>query len=156
MTFHEDGNEYLKQVVFMTNFRSVHLPTAQRSCDTRVCPSLATEGSQKQQELCPKYAATLQENVSTGRCKWCLKHTEKYFRNLIKSTRNPIVFTIFWLIWIQPEIRLDPNQPENGKYNLISGWFNKISRKKLSVCTSVCTNTSISFILFILLSGWLI
>ena len=26
-------------------------------------------------------------------------HTEKYFRNLIKSTRNQIVFTIFQLIW---------------------------------------------------------
>ena len=36
-------------------------------------------------------------------------HTEKFFRCLIEST------------W---------NQSENGKYNLISGWFNKISRKK--------------------------
>ena len=26
-------------------------------------------------------------------------HTEKSFRNLIKSTQNQIVFTIFWFIW---------------------------------------------------------
>ena len=55
--------------------------------------------------------------------------TEKYFRNLIKSTRNQIVFTLFQSIWIQTNFRLDPNQSENGKYNLISGWFNKISKK---------------------------
>ena len=48
-------------------------------------------------------------------------HTEKSFLNLIKSTRNQIVFTIFRLIWIQMDVRLDPNQSENGKYNLISG-----------------------------------
>ena len=53
-------------------------------------------------------------------------HTEKSFRNLIKSTRNQIVFTIFRLIWIQTNFRLDLNQSKNGKYNLISGWFNKI------------------------------
>ena len=60
-------------------------------------------------------------------------HTEKHFQNLIKSTRNQIVFTIFRLIWIQTEDRLDPNQSENGKYNLISGWFNKISKIFLCV-----------------------
>ena len=49
------------------------------------------------------------------------------FRNLIKSTRNQIVFTIFQLIWIQTDVRLDPNQSENGKYNLISDWFDNIS-----------------------------
>ena len=42
-------------------------------------------------------------------------HTEKYFRNCIKSTRNQIVFTIFRSIWIQTDaVRLDPNQSENG------------------------------------------
>ena len=50
-----------------------------------------------------------------------ITHTEKYFRNLIKSTRDQIVFTIFRLIWIQTDVRLDPNQSENGKYNLILG-----------------------------------
>ena len=45
-------------------------------------------------------------------------HTEKYFRNLIKSTMNQIVFTIFRLIWIQTDVHLDPNQSEYGKYNL--------------------------------------
>ena len=45
-------------------------------------------------------------------------HTEKSFRNLIKSNRNQIVFTIFRLIWKQIEYHLVPNQSENGKYNL--------------------------------------
>ena len=38
---------------------------------------------------------------------------------LIKSNRNQIVFTIY--------------QSENVKYNLISGWFNEIS-KTISLC----------------------
>ena len=84
---------------------------------------------------------------------WWL-HTEKSFRNLIKSTRNQIVFTIFRLIWTQTDIRLDPNQSkpiitctilrliliqtgfhldqnqsENDKYNMISGWFKKILKR---------------------------
>ena len=49
----------------------------------------------------------------------CL-HTEKSFWNLVKSTRNQTAFTIFQLIWIETEVRLDPNQSENGKYNQIS------------------------------------
>ena len=47
--------------------------------------------------------------------------TEKSFRNLIKSTRNQIAFTIFRLIWNQTDVRLDLDQSENGKYNLIAG-----------------------------------
>ena len=47
-------------------------------------------------------------------------HTEKYFRNLIKSNRNQIVFTIFRLIGIQTDVRLDPNQSVHCTYNLIS------------------------------------
>ena len=50
--------------------------------------------------------------------------TQKSFRNLIKSNRNQIVFTIFRLIWNQTDVRLVPNQSANGKYNLISVWFN--------------------------------
>ena len=42
------------------------------------------------------------------------------FPNLIESNRNQIVFTIFRLIWHQTDVRLVPNQPENGKYNMIS------------------------------------
>ena len=49
------------------------------------------------------------------------EHTENYFRNHIRSTQNQNVFTIFRLIRIQTEVRLDANQSENGKYNLISG-----------------------------------
>ena len=37
-------------------------------------------------------------------------HTEKSFRNLDKSNRNQIVFTIFRLIWKQTDFRLDTNQ----------------------------------------------
>ena len=48
-------------------------------------------------------------------------HIDNFFRNLIKSTRNQIVFTIFQLTWIQTDVRLDTNQSENGQYNLISG-----------------------------------
>ena len=60
-------------------------------------------------------------------------HTGNSFRKLIKSTRNQIVFTNFWLIWNQTDVRLVLNQPENGKYNLISGWFNKFSETFLCV-----------------------
>ena len=61
-------------------------------------------------------------------------HTKKFFRNLIKLTRNQIEFTMHWLIWIQTDVRLDQNQSENGKYNLISGWSNETSEKFLCVC----------------------
>ena len=60
--------------------------------------------------------------------------TEKL--NFIKSTRNLIVFTIIKFIWIQMDVRLDPNQSENGKYNLISSLFNTISKRDLSVYVS--------------------
>ena len=46
---------------------------------------------------------------------------------------NQIVFTTFWLIWNWTDVRLVPNQSKNGKYNLISGWFNKISKRFLGV-----------------------
>ena len=46
---------------------------------------------------------------------------------LIKLTRNQIVSTIFRLIWNTTDVRLVPNQSENGKCNLIPVWFNKIS-----------------------------
>ena len=62
--------------------------------------------------------------------------TEKSFRKLIKSNRNQIVFTLYLLIWNQTDVRLDPNQSENGKYNLISLWFNKISKRFVCVHTA--------------------
>ena len=37
-------------------------------------------------------------------------------------------------VWNQTNFRLVPNESENGKYNLILVWFNKIS-KHFSVCT---------------------
>ena len=60
-------------------------------------------------------------------------HTAKSFQNLIKSTWNQIVFTIFRLIWMQTDVRLEPNRSEYGKYYLISGWFNKISKRFVCV-----------------------
>ena len=59
--------------------------------------------------------------------------TGKTFRNFIKSNRNKIVYTILRLISNQTDVRLVPNQSTNGKYNLISVWFNKISKKNLCV-----------------------
>ena len=46
----------------------------------------------------------------------------------IALKQKQIVFTTFRLIWIQTEVRLYANQLEIGKYNLISGWFYKISK----------------------------
>ena len=40
---------------------------------------------------------------------------------------------IYRLIWIQTNFHLDPNQSENGKYDLISGWSNKFSIRFLCV-----------------------
>ena len=60
------------------------------------------------------------------------KHTQ---RNLIKSNWNQIVFTIFRLIWNQPDVRLVPIQSENGEHNLMSVRFNKISSKILCACS---------------------
>ena len=37
---------------------------------------------------------------------WSLLHTEKYFRNHIKSNQNQIVFDIFRLIWNQTVVHL--------------------------------------------------
>ena len=54
-------------------------------------------------------------------------------RNIIKSNRNQIVFTIFRLNCNQTDVHLVPNQLETGKYNLISVWFNKISKRFLCV-----------------------
>jgi len=62
------------------------------------------------------------------------EHTEKYFRNLIKLTRNQIVFTIFRLIWNQKDGRLDPNQSENGKYislcEYLAGLFREVRSER--------------------------
>ena len=70
--------------------------------------------------------------------------TEKSFRNLIKSTRNQIVYTIFSLKKIP--IDLEPDEcpfgfksiSENNLYNLISGSFNKISKIFLCVQMYSC------------------
>ena len=60
-------------------------------------------------------------------------HTETFFRNLIKPNRNHIVITIFRLIWNQTDVRLVPNQSQDGKYNLISVRFDKIWKRFLCV-----------------------
>ena len=58
-----------------------------------------------------------------------LLQTEKSFRNLIKSNRYQIVFTIFnyWFGTANGGVRLIPNQSlKMIWYNLISVWRNKI------------------------------
>ena len=57
----------------------------------------------------------------------------EFFFEIIKSNLNKIAYTILWFIWNQTDVRLVPNQSENGKYNLISAWFNKISKRFLCV-----------------------
>ena len=53
--------------------------------------------------------------------------------------RNKIVFTIYWLIRKQTDsFCLLPNQSENGIYNLISVWFNKVSKMFPCVYTNIC------------------
>ena len=47
-------------------------------------------------------------------------HRIFFSRNLNKSNRNQIVFSIFRFIWNQTGIRLFPNQSEKDKYKLIS------------------------------------
>ena len=64
-------------------------------------------------------------------------HTEKSFPSLIESNRNQIVFTNFRLIWNQTDAHLVLNQSENGKYYLISVWFDKISKRFLCVWKQV-------------------
>ena len=61
-------------------------------------------------------------------------NTEKTFQNLSISTRIRLYFPFFRLIWIQTDVRLDPNQSENGKHNLISGWFNQILKRFPYMC----------------------
>ena len=43
-------------------------------------------------------------------------NTEKSFPNLIKLNSNLIVFTMHRLIWNQTDVRMVPNQSENGAY----------------------------------------
>ena len=88
--------------------------------------------SQLSRKMSTKILHQLRLRRPSGMFKLSL-HTEKSFRNLIESTRNQIVFTIFLLIWNQTDVRLVPNQSENGKCNLISVWFNKISKRFLCV-----------------------
>ena len=52
--------------------------------------------------------------IDCSQCSDKLAHTEKISRNFIKSNWNQIVFTIFRLIWIRTDVRLVPNQSENG------------------------------------------
>ena len=71
-------------------------------------------------------------------------YTEKYFRNLIKSYRNQIVFIIFRLVWNRKWTAsvCVPNQSKNRKYNLISVWIYKIQRRFfLCVLCGVETNS---------------
>ena len=69
---------------------------------------------------------TIRETVS-------IAARREIFSKSYSINRNQIVLSNFWLIWIQTDVRLNPNQSENGKYNLISGWFNQIHKRFLCV-----------------------
>ena len=43
------------------------------------------------------------------------------FEILLNQPEIRLYLSFFRLIWIQTKVHLDPNQSENGKYNLISG-----------------------------------
>ena len=62
-----------------------------------------------------------------------IERSGKSTRDSCRIIRNPIVFTIFWLIWNQIIFHLVPNQSENGKYNRVFVWFNKIWKRFLCV-----------------------
>ena len=106
-------------------------------CDGRVvsgCPQLVQNDTKRRQSLgelcvftllfwqfatrysnvpmiCSRKAPHLNIHVRRFSLEWTFGlHAEKYFPNLIKSNRNQIVFTIFWLIWNQTDVRLVPNQ----------------------------------------------
>ena len=73
-------------------------------------------------------------NEACGRWKKAILCNPLYTqRNHFKSNRNQIVFTMHQLIRNQTDVCLVPNQSVHGKYNLISVWFNKISKIFLCV-----------------------
>ena len=74
-----------------------------------VCPT--TFGCVRERDLACDY-----QELS---CKKGL-HAGKSFWKRVNSKRNQILFTIFQLIYIQTDDRLDPYQSGNDKYNLIS------------------------------------
>ena len=57
-------------------------------------------------------------------------------------------FAAMGLIWNQPEFCLVSNQLENGKYNHISVWFNKI--QKISLCGATRKNVFEYSVFFLL------
>ena len=59
-------------------------------------------------------------------------HTEKSFRNHVKSNRYQIVCNILRFILNQTEFHFVSNQSENGRYNLISVHLTKIRRRFLN------------------------
>ena len=65
-------------------------------------------------------------------------HTEKCFRNLIKSNRNQIVFTIFRLIWNSKRTLSVCCSNSIGAWLIqsIAVWFNKIPKRLLYVYLS--------------------
>ena len=71
-------------------------------------------------------------------CRYWFQSLDEYTqRNLFEILLNQPEIGLYlsfsgWF-WIQTDIRLDPNQLENGKYNLTSVWFNKISKIFLCV-----------------------
>ena len=98
------------------------------------CPRRCRRSRRCRPACCPPVPRLEKGDLDTS-IQFCYfrNFTEKSFRNLIKSTWNQIVFTIFPLIWNQMDVRLVSNQSENGKDNLISGNLTRISGQYLSL-----------------------
>ena len=80
-------------------------------------------------------------------------HTEKSFRNLIKTNRDQIVFSTYWLIWNQMNsVHLFPNQSDNGKYNLILFWINHIPKRFLCVTHGVQDLKGLNHVVLLLIT----
>ena len=93
---------------------------------TRYCSKLGTKSRLRPTFLPPSGISDLEKCMGS-------KQNKKCFRNIIKSNRNLMVFTIFRLIWNLTDVRLVPNHSGNGKYNLILIRFNNILKRFLCV-----------------------
>ena len=106
-----------------------------QSCRQYTARPESLEKSMKKKDVepvAPKlYGNNCQYFITSYTSGWM--QTEKSFRNFIKSTRNQILFIMHWLIWNQMDVLLVLSHSENSIYNLISSWFNMISKRFLYV-----------------------
>ena len=73
-----------------------------------------------------------------------MEYTQKnLFEILLNQPEIRLYLTIFRLILHQIDVRFVPNQSENGKYNLISGWFNNISLCEVEIAEHAPTRPTL-------------